>query len=187
MSGESRYENREVVEGCIANNRKHQEALYRQFFPTMMGMCMRYTRDTEVAMTIVNDGFLKVFKRIRTYEFKGSLEGWIRRIVFHALSDYFRRESKYIQFMVFEEKDETQPEEIFSGINLNELIDLIDDLPPMTRTVFNLYAIEGYSHREIAEKFDISENTSKWHLANARSKLQAMINQQKRIYEKKRL
>jgi len=153
----------------------------------MMGMCMRYTKDPEIAMTIVNDGFLKVFKRIQTYEFRGSLEGWIRRIVFHALSDYFRRESKYIQFMVFDEKDETQSENIFPGLYFQDLIDLIDDLPPMTGRVFNLYAIEGYSHREIANKFNISENTSKWHLANARKKLQAMINQQRENYARERL
>jgi RNA polymerase sigma factor (sigma-70 family) len=187
MSEENRYDNREVVEGCIDNNRKHQEALYRKFFPAMMGMCMRYTKDTEIAMTIVNDGFLKVFKRIQTYEFKGSLEGWIRRIVFHSLSDYFRRESKYIQFMVFDEKEESQTPNAYSEMYLQDLIELVDDLPPMTGKVFSLYAIEGYNHREIGDKLDISENTSKWHLANARKKLREMIEQQQSIYEKKRL
>ncbi|NUO02410.1 MAG: sigma-70 family RNA polymerase sigma factor, partial [Saprospiraceae bacterium] len=84
------YSEKEMVEGCVRNERVWQEALYRRFFPAMIQMCMRYTSDRETAMEIVNAGFLRVFKKLHTFTFSGSLEGWIRRIVFHSISDHFK-------------------------------------------------------------------------------------------------
>ncbi len=182
MPGEKANTERELIDGCIRNNRQHQELLYRRYFDTMMRMCLRYTSDMEVAMTICNDGFLKVFKKIDTYAAKGSLEGWIRRIVYHALSDHFKREAKYIQFMVFEDHEEKMNPEIMPGLYAEDLMAMIEEIPEMSAQVFRLYAVEGYNHREIGEKLGMSENTSKWHLSNARKRLKALIERQNKEY-----
>jgi len=182
MNDVIKYTDEELVRGCVKNQRLFQETLYRKYFAAMMRMCARYTSDQEVAMSICNDGFLKVFKKIDSFAFKGSLEGWIRRIVYHALSDHFRRESKYIQFMVFEEQEDHSDPQVIPGLYLEDLMELIKKLPQMTERVFRLYAIDGFNHREIGEQLGMSENTSKWHLSNARKKLQAFLKQQQNNY-----
>ena len=143
------YDEREIVEGCVRNERYAQEILYRQHFDTMMRMCMRYTSDRDKAMEIVNIGFLRVFQKLHTFEFKGLLEGWIRRLVFHALSDYFRKDKKYLQFMVFEERDESSQAQAHSNLYAEDILKMVDTLPPATQEVFRLYAIEGYTHVEM--------------------------------------
>jgi DNA-directed RNA polymerase specialized sigma24 family protein len=85
------YTDEELIAGCLQNDRHFQEVFYKRFFPTMMRMCRRYTQDPDEAMTIINNGFLRVFKKLDTYSFKGSLEGWVRRLVFHSLSDFYRK------------------------------------------------------------------------------------------------
>ncbi len=164
-----------MIDGCIGNDRYCQELLYRRFFSGMMAMCMRYTHDQNKSIEIVNNGFLKVFKKIDTYSFKGSLEGWIRRVVYHSLSDYFREETKYVKLMVFEERDMEVAEKVTEQIYLEDILGMVSQLPPATQAVFRLYAIEGYTHVEIAEEMKISVGTSKWHLSNAREKLKAIL------------
>ena len=168
---------REIVEGCVRNERKSQELLYREHFDTMMRMCMRYTNDRDKAMEIVNIGFLKVFQKIHTFQFKGSLEGWIRRLVFHCLSDYYRKNSKYLQFMVFEERDQSSLEKAHSNLYAENILKMVNTLPPATQEVFRLYAIEGFTHLEISKNVGISVGTSKWHLSNARKILKKLIDQ----------
>lgn len=138
---------------------------------------MRRTNDRDEAMTIVNNGFLRVFKKIHLYSFKGSLEGWIRRLVWHSLADYYRGKSKSIHFLVFEERDETEPTSPDQNLYFDDLLIFVDQLPKATRQVFRLYAIEGYSHKEIGLQLGISDGTSKWHLSAARKKLKQMITQ----------
>lgn len=167
-----------LVAGCIDNKRAYQEILYKQYFPTMMRMCLRYTQDEDKAMQIVNNGFLKVFQKIGQYSGKGSLEGWIRRIVFHALSDYFKKENRQIKFLELADRDDVSIQEGLSNLLLEDLFKLIDLLPNATRDVFYLYAVEGYTHREIAAEKNISEGTSKWHLNAARKQLKQWIKQQ---------
>ena len=167
----------EIVEGCVRNERKSQELLYREHFDTMMRMCMRYTNDRDKAMEIVNVGFLKVFQKIHTFQFKGSLEGWIRRLVFHCLSDYYRKNSKYLQFMVFEERDQSSLEKAHSNLYAEDILKMVNTLPPATQEVFRLYAIEGFTHLEISKNVGISVGTSKWHLSNARKILKKLIDQ----------
>ncbi len=176
------YTDQELVQGCIDNNRRHQEALYRRYFSKMMSMCRRYTDDDEIAMSVCNDGFLKVFKKIHTFSFKGSLEGWVRRVVYHCMSDYFRKNAKYLQFMVFEDYEQSSSPEIVPGLYFEDLMQLLKEVPEKSEQVFRLYAIEGYNHREIGEQLGISENTSKWHLSNARKRLQELIKEQKNNY-----
>jgi len=169
------FNERLIIEGCVENDRKCQELLYRKFFPTMRLMCMRYTQDEDRVINIVNDGFLKVFKNAHKFEFKGSLEGWIRRIVYHCLSDYFKKENKYLKFMVFEEKDENVEETGLQNLIVEDILKLINGLPKSSQQVFRLYALEGCPHKEIAERLSISVGTSKWHLNAARTKLKEMI------------
>ncbi len=177
MFKKRKYDEKEVVEGCVRNERTAQELLYRQHFDTMMRMCMRYTNDKDKAMEIVNIGFLKVFQKLHTFQFKGSLEGWIRRLVFHCLSDHYRKNSKYLQFMVFEDRDQSSIEKAHSNLYAEDILKMVDTLPPATQEVFRLYAIEGFTHVEISKNIGISVGTSKWHLSNARKILKKLIDQ----------
>ncbi len=181
MFKKRKYTEQELVEGCKQNNRSHQEWLYRLYFASMMQMCGRYTNDREEAKTIVNDGFLRVFKKIELFTFKGSLEGWIRKLVWHSLSDHFRKQANYLHFLVLEDWDAPLPENTLNELYVEDILKLVDKLPPATQEVFLLYAIEGFTHVEIAKKINISEGTSKWHLATARKKLKKMIMQQNAI------
>ena len=174
----------EIINGCIRNDRSFQEILYRRHFAVMMQMCLRYTNwDRDRAFEILNDGFLRVFKKIQTFEGKGSLQGWIRRLIFHAISDYFKANRQYADSIVLEEhdteglrsNDSSHTNVGLGNLYFEDLLKMVDSLPPATREVFRLYAIEGFTHVEIAEQLDISVGTSKWHLSTAREKLKMMI------------
>ena len=176
----------ELVKGCIANDRYYQEALYRRFFDTMFGMCLRYTEDREEALIILNGGFLRVYQKLHLYSFQGSFEGWIRRVIFHSLSDYFRQQKKGIYFLEIDDQHGTTANEAPSQLYAEDLIKLVEMLPPATQEVFRLFAIEGYSHAEIAERMNISEGTSKWHLSEARKRLKDLLDKQDRIHYAKK-
>lgn len=170
-----KYTDQELVEGCVRNDRRIQEAFYHHFFPEMLRMCLRYTRDEDTAIEIVNNGLLRVFKKIHTYAFKGSLEGWVRRLVYHSMADYFRDNARYLHFLVLEERDDIVPERGHDVFYEEEILKAVSALPPTSQEVFRLYAIEGYSHAEIADNLNMSEGTSKWHLSTARQKLREML------------
>jgi RNA polymerase sigma factor (sigma-70 family) len=173
--GKQKYTDEELVAACAANDRRAQEALYRCYFPAMLRMCMRYTRDEDTAIEITNNGFLRVFKKIGTFAFRGSLEGWVRRLVYHSMADYYRDNARYLHFLVFEERDEQVPERGLEAIYEEEIMTAVRKLPPVSQEVFRLFAIEGYSHAEIAENLHMSEGTSKWHLSTARQKLRELL------------
>ncbi|MEN0006470.1 MAG: sigma-70 family RNA polymerase sigma factor [Bacteroidota bacterium] len=177
MAASMTYSEKELVEGCIDNDRRCQEALYRKFFPTMMRMCMRYAKDEHIAVEIVNIGMLRVFKKLDTFSFKGSLEGWVRRLVFHALSDYYKKHTKPVHFLELADRDEPVPASSLSDLYLEDILNLVDLLPDASRKVFQLYAIEGYTHVEIGKMLGISDGTSKWHLSAARKKMKQLIKQ----------
>lgn len=166
----------ELIQGCIQNDRKCQELLYKRYFHTMMAMCMKYTRDEDKAMLIMNDGFLKVFQKIGSFRSEGSFEGWIRRLIYHTLADFYKREKNYIRFIQIEEASQTYtPATQSDSLEFEDLILLLDRIPYRSAEVFKLYAIEGFSHLEIGEKMQISEGTSKWHLSNARERLRTIL------------
>lgn len=169
------YSEEEIIKGCANNNRFHQEILYKKYFHTMYVYAMKYTKDEDEALSIVNDGFLKVFKNAHQFSFKGSLEGWIRRIVFHAISDYFKSNAKYLKNIIFEEVEQKTTNGILDKLFMSDLIKLINKLPPATAKVFKFYAIEGFTHKEIGDLLNISAGTSKWHFADGRKKLQQML------------
>lgn len=175
MAKPKQYSEKELVEGCIQNDRYCQEMLYRKYFDSMFRMCMRYTKDADTAMEIINMGFLRVFKKLHTFSFAGSLEGWIRRLVFHSLSDYFRKKTLPVHFLDLEDRDAPINQNALDNLYLEDILKLVEKLPEATRRVFQLYAIEGYTHVEIAEMNNISVGTSKWHLATARKKMKQLI------------
>ncbi len=183
MGRNKQYNETELVEGCRKNSRLHQELLYRKYFAKMMYMCLRYTDDRDIAMQIVNNGFLRVFKKIDSFSFRGSLEGWIRKLVYHCLSDYYKKHSKYIQFIVLEEKDDSVQNLPLDNLYEEDILKLVDTLPKATKEVFILYAIDGFTHVEIAKKLGISVGTSKWHLSSARIKLKKLLKQYDEIYK----
>lgn len=175
MSRQEIYTEREIVQGCASNNRFHQELLYKKYFQTMYVYALKYTKDEDEAISIVNDGFLKVFKNAHNFSFKGSLEGWIRRIVFHTISDYFKSNAKYLKNIIFEEVETSTTASILDKLFMNDLIGLINKLPPATAKVFKFYALDGFTHKEISDKLNISPGTSKWHFSEGRKKLQQML------------
>jgi RNA polymerase sigma factor (sigma-70 family) len=169
------YTEAELIKGCVDNDRRCQEFLYKRYFDTMWRMIRKHCSDDEEALSVLNMGYLRVFQNITSFAFKGSFEGWMRRIIYHVLIEHMRQKSKYLQFIIL---DDTQGVQIgksqatLDHMYADDLLILLDHLPPMSAKVFQLYAIEGYNHREIGEILKMSENTSKWHLANARKHLQ---------------
>ncbi len=183
--GKKTYTEQEIVSGCAANDRRAQEALYRHFFPEMLRMCRRYTRDEDTAIEIANNGFLRVFKKIHLFEFRGSLEGWIRRLVYHCMADYYRKNAKYLHFLVLDDHDSSVAANSLDSFYEADILKAVQTLPAISQEVFRLYAIEGYSHAEIAESLKMSEGTSKWHLSTARQKLRELITRDGELKPKK--
>ncbi len=142
----------------------------------MYRMCKRYSKNEDEILEILNTGFLRVFTKIDSFGFKGSLEGWIRRLVFHSLADYYRKHDKKVRFLTVEDWDAPSKATPLERLYYEDIISLVDRLPKATKEVFWLYAVEGFTHVEIAEQLGISSGTSKWHLSNARKKLQAIVN-----------
>lgn len=181
--GKHNYTEEALVAGCIKNDRRCQEALYKKYFPKMRSMVSRYTTDADIAMEIINNGFLRVFKKLDTFSFKGSLEGWIRRLVFHSVSDYFKRNSKYSEMIVFEEHDASVGADLVNKLYMEDLMNIVKRVPKSSQNVFVLYAIDGYTHPEIAKQLGISVGTSKWHLSEARKKLKELLKEYQYDYK----
>ena len=169
---------KELIELAIASNRSAQQKLYAQFSPKMLSVCRRYIKDVQLAEDIMITAFMKVFTNLNKFEFNGSFEGWIRRIMVNE-SISFLRVQKKVKFI----EDETYFEESFNNIESQFSVDaiqsLIDNLPDGYKMVFNLYAIEGFKHQEIATMLGINEGTSKSQLSHARKMLQNQINKLK--------
>ena len=171
-------EEKELIAMAIENNRSAQQKLYSKFSPKMLSVCRQYIKDVQQAEDIMITAFMKVFSNLHKFEFNGSFEGWIRRIMVNE-SISFLRVQKNVKFI----DDETFFEERFNNIESQFSVDdiqfLIDNLPDGYRMIFNLYAIEGYKHQEIAIMLGINEGTSKSQLSHARKLLQNQINKLK--------
>jgi RNA polymerase sigma-70 factor (ECF subfamily) len=167
----------EMLKGCMANEERAQKHLFDRYSRVMTGVCMRYADRYEEAQDMVQNGFIKVFKKINTFSGTGSLEGWIRKIMVNTALDYLRSNKNYRFNLQVEEVDYKleKKEHTESQLQADFLLELINGLPIGYKTVFNLYAIEGYTHKEIGEKLDISENTSKSQYSRARSLLQKQL------------
>lgn len=171
------YTEQQLIEGSLKNDRFYQELLYRKYAPNMLSMCYRHTREQHEALEIVNNGFLKVFQKLDQYQGQGSFEGWIRTIVFRALSDFFRKKNRSIHFLELDNRDEVKASSPLQELYFEDLLEIIQRLPDQMRKIFSLYAIEGYTHKEIAELLDMKEGTSKWYLSEARKQLKQLVNQ----------
>lgn len=166
-----------ILDGCKKGKESDQRKLYDFLSPKMYGLCLQYASNTDDAKDIMQEGFIKVFRKIEQYTGKGSLEGWVRRIMINTALERYR--SQVIMQTVDEKtaiKNDLVYEETIENISADDIIAMIQSLTPKYRMVFNLYAIEGYSHKEIAEKLGISEGTSKSNLSRARSVLKEKVN-----------
>lgn len=169
----------EVVEGCVKGDRKCQQLVYRKFYGKMLGLCLRYSKDREEARDILQDGFIKVFSNIKNYGGNGSFEGWIRRIITNTAIDFYRKNknshvdvnSEFVESSGEALKDESDNDPEYINISTQEVLSAVQKLSPAYRTVFSLYAIDGFTHKEIAEKLGISEGTSKSNFAKAKLNL----------------
>ncbi|MEO5893531.1 MAG: RNA polymerase sigma factor [Ferruginibacter sp.] len=170
----------ELIAGCQAGDRHAQEKLYRNFYRAMMNLCLRYTKNDMDAMEALNTGFYKVFKNIQRYDPAiSSLYTWIRTIVINCCLDLVTSKESLIQSVELTNATEKEiAPEVISKLSAAHLLEMIRILPAATQAVFNLFIIEGYSHKEIAALLKISEGTSKWHVSDARKKLQTMINEE---------
>jgi RNA polymerase sigma factor (sigma-70 family) len=171
-----------VIYGCQERDPKAQKELYEMFKNKMFGICLRYAGNYNDAQDILHDGFIKIYEKVNQFKFKGSFEGWIRKIIVNTALERFR--TKYPMVDIndnFKEVDRKAKDDISSDIAAKELLKFVQELSPRYRMVFNLYAIEGYSHKEISEMLNISEGTSKSNLSRARTILQEKI---KKYYQK---
>ncbi len=179
MNLESQEDVKLIVEGCIRGDRDSQQLLYKATYGRMLGMCLRYAKDKDEAKDFLHDGFLKVFEKIKYFKQTGSIEGWIHRIIVNNTIDCIRKKNK----MCFNNDSDASllnltddSEESLEKLNTmnasaEKIIELIQELSPAYKTVFNLYVIEDYSHKEIAEMLNVSIGTSKSNLAKAKFRL----------------
>lgn len=176
---EHKYTTENLVIRCKANERKAQELLYKQFASKMLGVCLRYATDRMEAEDMLQNGFIRVFQKIADYRGDGSFEGWVRRIMINSSIEYYRKHHKMLSMADFEHNgNEPSVNAVaIARLDANDLMGLIQQLSPGYRMVFNLYAIEGYSHKEIGEIIGISEGASKSQLSRARAILKQQISQ----------
>jgi len=170
---------RELVEGCLAADRNCQELLYGRFARRMYAVCLRYARHEEEAQDLLQEGFIRVFEKLAGFRMEGSLEGWVRRIMVHTAINHFRRKSSTQERIGMERIPEVPvADSALQQLGEQELLALVAGLPDGYRHVFNLYAIEGYDHAEIAGMLGCGESTSRSQLAKARRMLQQRIHEQ---------
>lgn len=169
----------DLIAGCIAGDRKMQEELYNRFASKMYAVCLRYANNSDDAQDLLQEGFIKVYKNLHRFRAEGSFEGWIRRVFINSSIEHYRKKQAKLTTVSDKEENTIEDSDISALDSLAErdIINLIQDLSPGYRTVFNLYVIEGYSHREIGELLNISEGTSKSQLARAKSILQKKVTQ----------
>jgi RNA polymerase sigma factor (sigma-70 family) len=171
----------DLIKGCIDGDRRMQELLYQHFSPKMYAVCLRYAGNADDAQDILQDGFVKVFRNLERFRGEGSFEGWVRRIFVNTAIEHYRKQMNlYPVPENLENSSEDKDISALDRLDLKDLVKLIQELSPGYRTVFNLYAVEGYTHKEIGELLGISEGTSKSQLARARGILKNMINQRKK-------
>jgi len=166
-----------IVAGCKKNESWARKKLYELYAPAMLGVCFRYMNDYESAKDILHEGFIKIFNKIDTYSGEGALGGWMRRIFVTTALEFLRDNyfHGYMDIIDYEEKLETDDTSVVEKLSADEILKCISELPKGYQLVFNMYAIEGYSHAEIAKMLNIKEGTSRSQFAHARQLLQHKI------------
>jgi RNA polymerase sigma factor (sigma-70 family) len=169
---------KEIIKGCLDGSRRDQELLYRRHASKLYAVCLQYSGNDEEARDILQEGFIKIFENLRHYKHEGSFEGWMRRITVNTALEKFRCSHNLYRvddIDTLRDQDADPDNQDYAGLEANDLLGIIRELPPKYRMVFNLYAIEGYSHKEISSMLNISEGTSKSNLSRARIILQRRV------------
>jgi len=168
---------KQLAQGCTSNDRRSQEALYKQYYKPMMALCIRYVRNREDAVEVLHTGFLKIFQNIGRFdETKSALFTWIHTIMVRTAIDFLRKKNPMTQEVEWTEamEPEIQAKALVDRSG-EEIMIFLKQLPHTTATVFNLFVIEGYNHKEIGKLLNISDGTSKWHLSEAKNQLAKLI------------
>jgi len=179
----------EIIEGCVKSDRKCQQIIYEKFYGKMLGACMRYSKDREEARDILQDGFMKVFANIKQYGGSGSFEGWIRKIIVNTAIDFIRKSKHAIQYAdsdyAAENAEEITEEDNneYSNISANEIMEAVQQLPTSYRTVFNMFVVDGFSHKEIAEQLGVTVGTTKSNLSKAKKNLKKALEKKIKVYQ----
>jgi len=162
-----------------------QECFYQKYFEDAYRTCNRYLAQHADVMAVMNEGFLKVFQNLQHYNYKlGTPGAWIHRIMVRTAIDHIRKENRITMMASLAEEETTAlavDNEVLSSIEAEEVLIMVKSLPPATRAVFNMFVIEGYSHREIARELRLSESTSRWHLTEAKKRLQQLVREKEKI------
>lgn len=174
-----------IIKGCLQNDRRSQEELFRLYYGRMLGVCMRYMPDRDSAEEVLQEGFIKIFDKLEAFDYKGSFEGWMRRIISNTAIDSIRKNKRNPMLtdndedfkMGAEDPIVEEEEKEFVGLKAQMAIEAIQELSPAYRAVFNLYVMEEYTHKEIAEILGISEGTSKSNLSKAKLNLQRILDE----------
>lgn len=164
----------ELVAACLAGQRSGQEVFYRRFAPAALHLCRRYAHGPEEAQELLNSGMLRVFQKLGTFKWEGSLEGWVKRVVFRVVADHFRSKRQPAT-LELADWDQAAEAGITSRLYADDLCRIIDGLPGISKEVFWLFAVEGYSHAEIALTLSLTESNSRWHLYQARNVLKEKL------------
>ncbi len=179
MSQRKDYELPDVLAGCRKQLRESQHALYKMFYGYGMSVAIRYVKNEEEAISVVNDSFMKVFKGIKSFDLKKSFKPWFRRIVVNTAINHIQKQSKFeVESKIEEAGEVAAREEILSQINYEDLIRMVQSLGFKYRTVFNLYVIDGFKHEEIAKTLGITVSTSKSNLSRARHRMRELLKEQ---------
>ncbi len=169
-----------LIQGCIDGDRKCQQKLYEAFYGKMMVVCLRYTKDRDEALDVFQEAFIKVFKNLERYGNTGSFQGWVRRIMVNTAIDHIRKNKKLKEMVELNDdimgtEMEEESEDLLDKISFQDLLNCVQDLSPAYRSVFNMYVVDGFSHKEIAQKLEISEVTSKSNLSKAKMNLRKIM------------
>lgn len=176
----------QIIEGCKKRDKRCQELLYHKYKAALFGICLRYCKNREDAEDVLQEGYIKIFSNMETFRQEGSFEGWLKRIMVNTALNHYKASLKFGFMQNYDDIkdfDNAETEPLYAAkYNSEELMRMVQNLPDGYRMVFNLYAIEGYSHKQIAAMLNISENTSKSQLSRARQTLQTkLINEQKKV------
>ncbi|GGD23106.1 RNA polymerase sigma factor [Flavobacterium orientale] len=175
----------EIIRNCQKNDRKAQEQLYRLFVKKLFTVCLKYSRNYEEGQDNLQEGFIIIFKKISQYNFKGSFEGWTKRIMINTCLQQYRQIS-FLDILNENTAEEVEVEIENDSVSMDFLMKIIQELPDRYRLVFSLYVLDGYTHKEIAEMLDINEGTSKSNLSRARIILKGKIDEFSDSYKNKK-